>query len=215
MLPIRVIKTKGRSRSVHVYRYQNSKRVIIKHIGSGTTDEQINASEEMARVFIADYTRQPYLFEEVKPNEEAVLVSQCEYIGIYYTYLYDVLRAMQHQIGYALAVDAMLNDLIVMRIVEPASKLRSIKLMDTYFGIKHLRQQYYQSARKWLDLKESIEKQTLILPKSNTVLIFPYCFMMLPLCILRLLRKMNSEKTDFQKTTNPSSRKSWGTDGYT
>lgn len=161
MLHIRVIKTKGKSRSVQVYRYRNGKRVIIKHIGSGTTDEQINSLEEMARVFIADYTKQTYLFEEVKPKEDAVMVSQCEFIGVYYTYFYDILRAVQHQIGYALEVDTLLNDLVVMRIFEPASKLRSIELTETYFGIKHRRQRFYESARKWLDLKQSIEKQTL------------------------------------------------------
>lgn len=161
MVHIRVVKTKGNSRSVQVYRYQNSKRVIIKHIGSGTTDEEIIALEEMARVFIADYTKQSYLFEEAIAQEGSVLVSQCEYIGVYYTYLYDVLRAVQHQIGYVVEADSLLNDLVVMRILEPASKLRSIELMDTYFGIKHRRQRFYDSARKWLYLKEKIEKQTL------------------------------------------------------
>lgn len=161
MLHIRIVKTKGRSRSVQVYRYRNSKRVIIKHIGSGTTDEEIIALEEMARVFISDHTKQSYLFEEAKPREEAVLISQCEYLGIYYTYLYDVLRAVQHQIGYALSVDTLLNDLVVIRIFEPASKFRSIELMETYFGIRHRRQRFYESAPKWLNLKESIEKQTL------------------------------------------------------
>lgn len=161
MLHIRVVKTKGNSRSVQVYRYRNSKRVIVKHIGSGTSEEQLVALKEMARVFIADYTQQSYLFEESQPKEDSVLVSQCEYIGIYYSYLYDLLRAVQHRIGYALQVDTLLNDLVVMRIFEPASKLRSIELMETYFGILHRRQRYYESARKWLDLKERIEKQTL------------------------------------------------------
>ena len=161
MLQIRVVKTKGMSRSVQVYRYKNSKRVIIKHIGSGTTDAEINSLKEMARVFIGDYTKRSYLFEETKPREEAVLISQCQYIGVYYTYLYDVLRAIQHQIGYTLEVDTLLNDLVVIRVFEPASKLRSIELMETYFGIKHRRQRFYESARRWLDLKDSIEKQTL------------------------------------------------------
>src|SRR5690606_37150722 len=108
-----------------------------------------------------DCAKQSYLFEEAKPNEEAVLISQCEYIGIYYTYLYDVLRAVQHHIGYALEVDTLLNDLVVIRIFEPASKLRSMELMENYFGIRHRRQRFYESARKWLDLKESLENQTL------------------------------------------------------
>lgn len=161
MLHIRVVKTKGNSRSVQVFRYRKSKRVIIKHIGSGTTEEEINILIEMARVFIADYTKQSYLFEDDKPKEDAVLISQCQFKGIYYTYLYDVLRAVQHQIGYALELDTFLNDLVVIRIFEPASKLRSIELIDTYFGIKHRRQRFYESAPKWLHLKERIEKQTL------------------------------------------------------
>lgn len=167
MLHIRVVKTKGTSRSVQVFRYQDTKRVIIKHIGSGTTDEQVVALEEMARLFIAELTKQSFLFEDTKPKQDAVLLNQCEYIGVYYTYLYDVLRAVQHKIGYALAIDSLLNDLVVMRIFEPASKLRSIELMGTYFGIKHRRQRYYESAPKWLDLKESIEKLTLGFAKKQ------------------------------------------------
>jgi transposase len=150
-----------------VYRYQNSRRVIIKHIGSGTSEEEIAALNEMAKVFIADHTRQFYLFEGSKPKEEAFLVSQCEFVGIYYTYLYDVLRSVQHQIGYVLKPDALLNDLVVMRIFEPTSKLRSIELMETYFGIKHRRQQFYESARKWLLLKETIEKKTINFAKKQ------------------------------------------------
>lgn len=167
MLHVRTIKTKGNSRSVQVYRYQSSKRIIIKHIGSGTSEEQITVLQEMARVFIADYTRQLYLFEESKPNQESVLVNQCEYIGIYYTYLYDVLRSVQHQIGYVLEPDGLLNDLVVMRIFEPTSKLRSIELMQTYFGIKHRRQGFYESARKWLDLKDKIENKTISFAKKQ------------------------------------------------
>lgn len=161
MLHIRIVKTKSNSRAVQVYYYKNSKRVIVKHIGSGTNDEQVAAMYEMARVYIDGHTKQSYLFAEMKPNEEDVLVSQCDYIGVYYTYLYDVIRAVQHQIGYTILADSLLNDLALMRIVEPASKLRSLELMNTYFGIRHRRQRYYESALKWLDLKESIEKKTL------------------------------------------------------
>lgn len=161
MLHSRVIKTKGNSRSVQVYYYRNGKRVIVKHIGSGTTDDEIASLEQMARVFIADYAKQSLLFEEDKPREDAILLSHCEYLGVYYTFFYDVLRAVQHLIGYSLTVDSLLCDLVVMRVFEPASKLRSIELMENYFGIKHRRQRFYESAASWLKLKESVEKQTL------------------------------------------------------
>ncbi len=176
MLHVRTVKTKGNSRSVQVYRYQNSKRVIIKHIGSGTTDQEIAALKEMARVFISDFTKQTYLFKESKPNEQTVLVNQCEYIGFYYTFLYDVLRAIQYQIGYVLKLDPLLNDLVVMRIFEPTSKLRSIELMETYFGIRHRRQRFYESASKWLGLKEIIEKKTIDFAKKQYAFGFSLLF---------------------------------------
>jgi len=176
MLHIRTVNTKGKSRSVQVFRYQNSKRIIIKHIGSGTSNEEIATLIEMARVFITDFTKQLYLFEKDKPNEESILVSQCVYIGVYYSYLYDVLSAVQHQIGYLLQPDALLNDLVVMRIFEPTSKLRSIELMETYFGIKHRRQRYYESARKWLELKDKIEKKTIDFAKKQYAFDFSLLF---------------------------------------
>jgi transposase len=160
MLHIRTVRTKGNSRSVQVYYYWKGKRVIVKHIGSGTTEAEIVALNEMARLFIADRTRQSYLFEDSRPNENDILVSQCDYIGFYYTYLYDVLRAVEYELGYIMEVDTLLSDLVIMRIFEPASKLRSIELMESYFGIGHRRQRFYESAPRWLALKQGIEKRT-------------------------------------------------------
>ena len=166
MLHVRVIKTKGDSKSVQVCHYRKGKRVIFKHIGSGSTEQQITILLEMAKVFIADHTKQIYLFDEQQPNEQDVSLSQCTYLGSYYTFLYDILRAIQHHIGYTLLTDTLLNDLTLIRIIEPASKLRSIRLLQTYFGIHHRRQRYYESAPKWLELKQTVEKQTLKFAKA-------------------------------------------------
>jgi hypothetical protein len=199
LLHIRVIKTKGASQSVQVYGYRNSKRVIVKHIGSGTSAEEIAALQEMAKLFIADYTKQLHLFEESKPVEEVVLVNQCEYLGIYYTYLYDVLRAVQHQIGYMLSADILLNDLALMRIMEPASKLRSLQLIYTYFGIQHRRQRFYESALKWLDLKEIIEKQTLHFARKEYSFDFSLLFYDVTTLYFETFESDDLRKTGFSK----------------
>lgn len=167
MLHIRTVKTKDKYRFVQVYRYENGKRVIIKHIGSGKSDDEIASLIEMAKLFILDFTRQTYLFEDLKPQEDAVLLSQCDFIGVYYHFFYDVIRSIQHHIGYSLLADSLLNDLVIMRIFEPGSKLRSLELLDQYFGIKHRRQRYYDSAKCWLDLKDKIERQTILFAKKR------------------------------------------------
>lgn len=176
MLHIRVVKIKEKYRAVQVFRYEKGKRVILKHIGSVNTDDELVSLVNMAKVYISDITMQTYLFEEHKPKEESVLLSQCEFLGIYYSFFYDVIRALQHHVGYGTIADSLLNDLVIMRIFEPCSKLRSIELMETYFGIKHRRQRYYESAKNWLDLKEKIEKQTLNFAKKQYAFDFSLLF---------------------------------------
>lgn len=161
MLHIRVVNTAGSSRAVQLIRYSNNRRIIVKHIGSGKTDEEILVLCEVASEYIKDAEIQISIFPEPKSGKEILLVEQCEYLGFYYTFLYDILYKIQSQIGYVHTTDMLLIDLVIIRIIEPASKLRSIELMETYFGIRHRRQRYYESALQWLGLKKQVEKQTL------------------------------------------------------
>jgi inner membrane protein involved in colicin E2 resistance len=69
----------------------------------------------MAKVYISDISKQFYLFEDEKPKSDAVLISQCEFVGIYYNFFYYIIRALQHHIGFGIVADSLLNDLVVMR----------------------------------------------------------------------------------------------------
>jgi transposase len=65
---------------------------------------------------------------------------------------------------------------VTIRVVEPASKLRSIELLAAYFGIKHRRQSYYQSAPHWLVLKEKIESIVVEFAKKSYAFSFDLLF---------------------------------------
>ena len=199
MLHVRVVKTRGGSHSVQVIRYENSKGVIVKHIGTGSVDEEINALSEIARSYIEELSRQLSLFADVQYSDSIVMLSQCEYLGFYYTFLYDVLYAIQTQIGYTSQIDGMLNDLVIMRIVEPASKLRSIELMETYFGIRHRRQRYYESALKWLNLKDVVEKQTLVFAQKAYDFDFSLLFYDVTTLYFETFEEDELRKTGFSK----------------
>jgi hypothetical protein len=103
----------------------------------------------------------------------------------------------------------LLLDLITIRIVEPASKLRSIELSESYFGIKHRRQSYYQFAPQWLPLKEEIESIVVAFAKSNYAFDFDLLFYDVTTLYLKLLRKTSYEETDFPRTTNHSNYRFW------
>ena len=53
----------------------------------------------------------------------------------------------------------LLNDLVAIRIFEPASKLRSLELMEQFFGICHNRKTYYKIAPGCVDLKKTVEQR--------------------------------------------------------
>ena len=53
------------------------------------------------------------------------------------------------------------------RILEPASKLRSIELLEQYFGIQHHRQRFYDLAPQWLNLKNDVEKKVVEFAKKH------------------------------------------------
>ena len=197
MLHIRVVKTRGESKSVQVVRYDNSRRIIVKHVGSASTDDDIAALAEIARSYINDITQQASLFSDKKNN--VLLLNQCEYLGFYYIFLHDILCSVQDNIGYRVIVDPMLNDFVIMRILEPASKLRSLELMEIYFGIRYRRQRYYESALKWLELKDAVEKQTLHFAQQTYGFDFSLLFYDVTTLYFETFQSDELRKTGFSK----------------
>ncbi|NLE35104.1 MAG: IS1634 family transposase, partial [Bacteroidales bacterium] len=156
MLRTRIVKTASGSSAVQVVYYRNRKRVIFKHIGSARNNQELESLLSVARDLIKNTTADIPLFEDVK-LDNLLYLDKCEFLGVYSTFLYDTLREVMTQIGLDKIKKQLLLDMVVIRIVEPASKLRSIELLESHFGIKHRRQSYYKSAPQWLKLKGKIE----------------------------------------------------------
>jgi len=156
MLHIRVVQTASKSQAVQVVYYRNRKRIVYKHIGSGKTEEEISELKLVARDFIENYSPALSLFGETKFNN-LLYLDKSEFLGVYYTFFYELVWQLMDNMGIIRIKKRLLLDLAVIRMFEPASKLRSIELLDTFFGITHRRQSYYKSAPKWLDLKTEIE----------------------------------------------------------
>ena len=96
------------------------------------------------------------------PQEERFIpLDQCQYLGFQYTFLYETLYKLQTRLGYTCFNNKLLNDLVTIRIIEPASKLHSLELLEIYFNIKHRRQSLYDSLPSILKLKNKIEELTI------------------------------------------------------
>lgn len=174
MLSIRLIKTASKSTAVQIVYYRYRKRIIFKHVGSGKTDAEIASLKLVAQDIINSHCP-PLLFEEMKIGN-LLHLDKIEFLGVYHTYLYEIMICILSKIGIWELNNPMLIDLVIMRIMEPASKLRSIELIETYFGIKHRRQSYYQAAPKWLELKSNIESIVLKFAKQHYSFSFDLVF---------------------------------------
>ena len=152
MLKFRRVKTSSGKIAIQVYYIHNRKRIIIKHLGSGSTEDELNKLKLQAEQFIIDYSSQLSLFPSAKSGSYSYL-EQYECTGFYYSFYYGTIQRLIAQLGIEDMASSLFKDLIAIRILEPASKLRSIELIEEYFGIRHRRQNYYNEVPRWLSLK--------------------------------------------------------------
>jgi transposase len=155
VLKIREVKTGSGKIAVQVYYLHNRRRVIVKHLGSAMTIEELDTLKLQAQQFIEDYSNQKSLFPPLKSGAYSYL-DQYECAGFFYRFFYDTIQRLIAQIGLDELLSSLFKDLVTIRILEPASKLRSIDLIQAYFGMQHRRQNYYKEAKKWISLKDEV-----------------------------------------------------------
>jgi hypothetical protein len=154
-MKIRIVKTASKAKAVQIVRYQNNKRTIMQHIGSAHTETELDELMLLAEEWIKDFTKQLSIFPDDNENK-LIHLNHCNFIGVQYNFFYQQISVIQDKMGFT-GLPPLLNDLVTMRIFEPASKLRSLELMEQFFGIQHSRKSYYKIAPQCVDLKEKVE----------------------------------------------------------
>ena len=146
--------------------YRNRKRVVYKHVGSGRTDAEVSALREVAQEII-DGLMPQLPFSGEAGHKNVLELDRSEFIGVYYSYFHEIVGRVAAQIGLDKVLGPLLLDLSIIRIFEPASKLRSIELLAECFGIRHRRQAYYESAPRWLDLQGKVQAAAVEFAKAR------------------------------------------------
>lgn len=164
-MKIRVVTTASKARAVQIVRYQNNKRSILQHIGSAHTDAELQELMVLAEEWIKDYSKQQSIFPDESPNQ-LLHLNHCTFIGVQYRYFHQLITYIQNKMDLG-ALAPLLKDLVITRIFEPASKLRSLELMERYFGIKHSRKTYYKIAPQCISLKETVESKVVNFAKEH------------------------------------------------
>jgi transposase len=154
---IRVIKTASRAQAVQVICYQNNKRIVLQHIGSAHTKESLDDLMIKAEEWIKANAGQLSIFPDDNPNM-LLHLNHSTFIGIKYRFFHSQIRKILEMINLH-DLPVLLNDLVAIRIFEPASKLRSLELIQQFFGISHSRKTYYKIAPECVELKKIVEQK--------------------------------------------------------
>lgn len=197
-MQIREVKTGSDRIAVQVIYYKQRKRIIYKHVGSGKTDEQIAELRLLAEQIISSHSNQLPLFKEHTPNN-LVHADHLECVGVEYNWLYQIITSIQKKIGFDVFKGSLINDLVTMRVVEPASKLRSIELIEQYFGIRHRRQSFYESALTWLAFKEQIQQAVINFAKNEYSFDFELLFYDVTTLYFETFKEDDLRKNGFSK----------------
>jgi len=98
MLKFREVKTGSGKIAIQVYYLHNRKRVIVKHLGSATTDDELDNLKHQAEQFIGDHSNQASLFPSSKAGAYSYL-EEYECLGFYYRFFYDTIQGLITQLG--------------------------------------------------------------------------------------------------------------------
>jgi len=167
MYHVRTTKTASLKTAVQVVRYIKRKTVIAKHIGSGQNQKEVKQLRLLAEKWIETVTKQRRLFRDGNINDHKLTpMDKYQYLGIRYFFAHEVISKLFKQLGFY-RMNPLLLDLVLMRVLEPVSKLKSLILLKEYFGITYYRSSVYRSLPAFVSLKEKVVQKAIAYAKKQ------------------------------------------------
>jgi len=171
VLKVRTTKTGSGNTAVQVVYGQNRRIKVVKHLGSARNEKELKQLVALADQFILACAPTPPLFPEVfgadTQKHHLVSVENLSFINTYHTFAHEFLSRFYAINGFAALNNALLRDLAFMRIIEPASKLRSVELFNQYFGDTYTRNTLYKGLPEIRPLKPVAEQAAVAYAKEN------------------------------------------------
>ena len=183
MLKVRTTKTGSGKIAVQVIDQAHHKTKIIKHIGSAGNNEELTLLKTKAGSYIAEKMNTYPLFPEFFGVSRPALLSELEQVfdrlvitDAYHTFAYEFLSYFYELTGFIHLRNNLLQDLSFIRIIEPCSKIRSLTLLQKYFGISYGETAVYETVSKLILLKDDVEKTAVEYAKKEFVFDFSMVF---------------------------------------
>lgn len=155
-LKIRRVRTSSGAVAVQIVRYENRRCVIVRHVGSARSDEEREVLMREAECARDELSIQPSLFAARREEGAFLHENHLNLQSVTHLFAHKMLRQCSQMCGLGV-LHPLYQDLALMRIIEPASKLRTIELLQRYFTISYGERTVYRLLPQLLDHKSTIE----------------------------------------------------------
>lgn len=163
---IRRVKTKSGAVAIQVGQYQGKRFRVIKHIGSARESPKLAELMKLATKYIEVNSSQLSL--NFNPCSDEVLFKR----GIYaqksrLTTAFDYLEGVYQKLGFHQLSSDLLKHFCLIRVLEPASKIKSLYLLQKYFGLEYKKTTVFRKLGKLIILKEKVVGLAISYAKQN------------------------------------------------
>lgn len=163
---IRKVKTHSGSTAIQVGSYKGKSFKLAKHIGSSKDTQKISELISIASEYIRSHSLQTEL--NFNPQSEEILFKRgikVEQSCLQEAFAY--LDKIYSKIGFNTIANDILKHFALIRVLEPASKIKSIELLKKYFGISYKKTTVFRQLAKLTGLKEDVQKVAISYARNN------------------------------------------------
>lgn len=154
-LTIRTVKTASGASAIQIVHYQHGKCIVVKHVGSAHTKEELTVLRQEAALLRDQISKQATL-PVFEPSARLLHMDHLQLRAVTHNFAYEALRCCSKQCGLS-SLPSLYQDFALMRIIEPTSKLRTIELLKSYFNVSYAERTVYRQLSKLIAYKEKIE----------------------------------------------------------
>ena len=159
-LTIRTVRTASGATAVQVVQNKGKQRSSLKHIGSAHSEHELELLMAEAQQYAEAHCRQPNIFAETlpppPPSSFQDAFARSKLVGVTHQFARKVLLACARKCGLG-DLHELYLDLALMRIIEPASKLRTLELLESHFNVQYARRTLHRMLPKLLEHQAAIE----------------------------------------------------------
>lgn len=173
MFKVREVTTGSGKTAVQVVFRRYHRTEIIKHIGTGQDDGEISRLKTLAWQFIREKEGLTVLFpgmfagEKDEEENHLVLMKNLRITGYRRQLAYDYLSRIYEENGFGRIKSHLLKDLVLIRVIEPASKRYSLSLLKKYFGRVYTENILYKSLPRLTKFKLEAEMAAVEYAQKN------------------------------------------------